>query len=150
MKRLSENKSLNFALVGENTRGFNGQPWNMLSLSWNSKIDWDFVKANPDGFGGNWSSEILQWKEDLDWNLVESHPRGLKKYNMSRGWSTGCLSRRLFNMKPEEIFFGLPFAQPAFKEALRQHWAEMYYRPETKRGKGGPGYLSQIVEWSKE
>jgi len=53
-------------------------------------------------------------------------------------------------MTAEEIFFRLPFTRPEFKEAFRQHWADMYYRPETERGKGGPGYLSQIVEWSRE
>jgi len=62
-------------------------------------------------------------------------------------WNMEGLSGQKFNMKPEDIFFRLPFAQPRFKEAFRQHWADFYYRPETEKGKGGPGYLSQIVEW---
>jgi len=60
------------------------------------------------------------------------------------------LSSQEFNMKAEEIFFQLPFTRAEFKEAFRQHWADFYYRPETKKGKGGPGYLLQIVEWNQE
>jgi len=65
-------------------------------------------------------------------------------------WCMYRLSTQEFNLKPEEIFFKLPFARPEFKEAFRQHWADSYYRPETEKGRGGPGYLSQIVEWSQE
>ena len=89
----------------------------MVWLSLNPKLDFSFVKANPEGLNG-------------------------------QAWDMKGLSQQKFWVSSDEIFFSLPFTKDDFKEAFQQHWADMYYRPATKRGAGGPGYLSQIVEWS--